>query len=90
MKKTISSENYLSLLKWLKTNRLEQSLTMRDLAVKLKVPHSFIGKVESAERRLDVQEYVLYCEALQINYQEGIELCLKDAIKKRAIGKKEV
>lgn len=77
MKKTISSQNYICLLQWLKNARLEQDLTMRDLAKLLDVPHSFIGKVESAERRLDVQEYLLYCQALDIDYEKGIELCFK-------------
>ncbi len=29
-------------------------------------PHSFVGKIESAERQLDVYEHVDYCEALGV------------------------
>ena len=46
---------------------------MRDLAEKIDEPHSFIGKIESAERRLDVYEYVAYCEALGVNPKTGLK-----------------
>jgi len=36
-------------------------------------PHSFVGKIESAERRLDVYEYVVYCEALSVNPRLGLK-----------------
>jgi len=39
---------------WLKTQREAQGLSMRDLAEKMDIPHSFIGKVEQRERKLDV------------------------------------
>lgn len=60
------------MLKWLKTAREEQCLSMRDLAAKLNQPHSFIGKVETAERRLDVYEFVQYCKVLNLDPNEGI------------------
>jgi len=62
------------LISWLKDAREAQGLTMRDLAKKLEVPHSFIGKVEQCERRIDVIEYIKYCQALNINPNDGIQL----------------
>lgn len=47
---------------------------MRQLGGLLNQPHSFVGKIETAERRLDVAEYIEYCEALEINPHEGIDL----------------
>ena len=47
---------------------------MRDLAKRLNVPHSFVGKVEQHERRLDVVEYVQYCEALKISPIKGLSI----------------
>lgn len=74
MLKSTSSVKYQRLLKWLKTARLEKQVSMRTLGAKLKVPHSFVGKVESGERRLDVYEYVQYCKALGLKPEKGIEL----------------
>ena len=73
MKKSIPSNKYLSLVAWLKTSRLKQDLTMRDLGELLNMPHQFIGKVESGERRLDVYEYVQYCKSLNIDPVKGLE-----------------
>jgi transcriptional regulator with XRE-family HTH domain len=60
----------------LKDAREAQGLTMCDLAKKLEVPHSFVGKVEQCERRIDVIEYIKYCQALNINPKDGIQLLI--------------
>lgn len=46
---------------------------MRDLAIKIGEPHSFVQKVESMERRLDVYEYDLYCKALGLDPRVGFD-----------------
>lgn len=51
----------------LKTERTDQRYTMRALADKLSTPHSFIGKTEQQNRRLDVGEFVYYCRSLGID-----------------------
>lgn len=77
MVKTIASNKYLRLLKWLKQSRIDQGLTIRELGDKLGRPSSFVTKTEQGERRLDVAEYVLYCEVLKIAPEEGIQLLRK-------------
>jgi|TARA_R110000803_G_scaffold110737_4_gene179215 transcriptional regulator with XRE-family HTH domain len=76
MIKTIHSTQYQLLVNWLKENRQAQELTMRDLAKKLNMPHSFIGKVEQCERKLDVIEFINYCQALSLSPVDGIQLIL--------------
>ncbi|SMN02332.1 hypothetical protein SPONN_861 [uncultured Candidatus Thioglobus sp.] len=39
-------------------------LTIRELAEKLDTAHSIIGKIEIGERKLDVVEWLQYCQAL--------------------------
>lgn len=72
MKKAISSEDYLHLIGWLTQARLDLNWSMRDLAGKLDVPHSFVQRVETLERRLDVYEYVVYCRTLGVNPSAGL------------------
>ena len=48
----------------LKILRQDADLTMRILADKLATPHSFIGKIEQQGRRLDVGEFIQYCQAM--------------------------
>lgn len=73
MKKAITSQKYLSLVSWLREARLDQDLSMRDLAELIDEPHQFIGKTESGERKLDVYEYIQYCQALNIDPIDGIK-----------------
>lgn len=47
---------------------------MRDLAIRLDVPHSFIGKIEQGERRLDVVEYLQYCDILDVSPFDGLKV----------------
>ena len=46
--------------------RREQGITQVELAKKLRVPKSFISKVETGERSLRVYEQFAYAEALGI------------------------
>ncbi|RZQ54151.1 transcriptional regulator [Pseudoalteromonas phenolica] len=78
MGKTVSSEENGKLTKWLKTKRHEKGHTMRSLAQVLGTPHSFIGKIENQERRLDVIEFLRYCEALEVDPYEGLSLLNKE------------
>tara|TARA_Y100000296_G_scaffold42912_1_gene49359 strand:- start:121 stop:297 length:177 start_codon:yes stop_codon:yes gene_type:complete len=58
MKESLNSPAHSKLLLWLKAKREERGLTMREMAEILGIPHSFIGKTEQGERRLDVVEYL--------------------------------
>ncbi|AOT07244.1 MULTISPECIES: helix-turn-helix domain-containing protein [Pseudoalteromonas] len=80
MGKTVSSEENGKLTKWLKSKRHEKGHTMRSLAQVLGTPHSFIGKIENQERRLDVIEFLRYCEALEVDPYEGLSLINKEEL----------
>lgn len=71
-KSVISDENK-RLCSWLKQQRQLKKHTMRSLSEILGTPHSFIGKVENQERRLDVVEFVRYCQALEVDPAEGLK-----------------
>lgn len=62
----------------LKAIRTEQRYTMRALAEKLNTPHSFIGKTEQINRRLDVGEFVHYCQALDADPVKVIKDLVKE------------
>jgi len=77
MNKTIGSNKYLDLVSWLKKSREEQGLSLRDLGNRLNKPHSFVQKVEGLQRKLDIYEYVKYCEELDIKPEEGLKFLKK-------------
>ena len=73
MKKTLHSKEYKRLVSWLRQQRIAQNLTIRELATKLNVSHSFVGKIEQGERRLDVIEYLTYCSVLGVSPTKGLK-----------------
>lgn len=64
---SIYSTEHMQLRQLLIRRRLDLGLSQRALAERMDVVHSFIGKVETGDRRLDVFEFVEYCEALELN-----------------------
>jgi hypothetical protein len=44
--------------------RLGEGMNMQRLANAIERPHSFIAKIEKLRRRLDVGEFVYYCQAM--------------------------
>ncbi len=77
MEKTIYSDDYARLLQWLRDQRTEKDITMREMGERLDVIHSWVGKVELGERRLDLIEYIQYCNALEIDPHLGLDLILQ-------------
>lgn len=67
--KTIYSEEYAHLLLLLRRKRLDAKLTQAQLAKKLGVPRTLIGKCERGERRIDVIELQAFCNALGTELQ---------------------
>lgn len=65
MEKSVHTAEYVALRTELRNARNIAGLSQRDLAARLKVPHSWVAKVESGERRIDLIEFcrfVLACE----------------------------
>ena len=72
--KTVHTSEYKKLLTWLRERRKDKGLTMRALAQTLMIPHSWIGKVEIGERRLDIVEFVKVCRVMGADPHAGLSL----------------
>jgi transcriptional regulator with XRE-family HTH domain len=68
MYKTIYSRRYASLLATLVDARKERAMTQAALARRLRQTQSWVSKCERGERRLDVVELELWCEALGVDF----------------------
>ena len=64
MRKSIHSAEYRRVLVKLVEMRKEAGMTQRELAHKLGREHSFVWRIETGERRLDVIEFYWVCRAL--------------------------
>ena len=77
MIKTVHTQKYEALIEWLISVRKDRGLTVRDFGILIDEPFQFVSKVETGQRRLNVYEFVQYCEALKIDPYDGIMLLTK-------------
>jgi transcriptional regulator with XRE-family HTH domain len=72
MKKTLNTKESKILLEMLYQLRSSSGIRQADLAQLLKVPQSFISKLESGERRIDLIELRAILKCLNTNLIEFI------------------
>ncbi|MEJ6405097.1 helix-turn-helix domain-containing protein [Yoonia sp. 2307UL14-13] len=65
MAKTIRSKGHEALCEALIAARKTASLTQAELAARLRCHQSFVARVESGERRIDVIELIVLARALE-------------------------
>ncbi|HHT9072213.1 helix-turn-helix domain-containing protein [Edwardsiella tarda] len=70
---SIYSYEYQSIIKTLKARRIELKITQAQLAQALGKPQSFVSKIESGERRLDIIEFVHIARQLSLDINEVLE-----------------
>jgi len=63
LSKTLRTPEHVYLCQRLRQVRLDAGLTQADLAERLDKPQSFVAKVETQERRLDLIEFVMWIVA---------------------------
>jgi len=69
----LERQKYEFLRSELKKARMSASLRQIDLAKLLKKPQSYVSKIESGERNLDVIEFLTYTAALSIDPTKWIK-----------------
>ena len=74
LRKSIHHKLHSTLRDTLTKARKDLHLSQRDLAEKLGVTHSVIGKIETGDRRLDVIEFYEYTKALGLVPSETLFL----------------
>jgi ribosome-binding protein aMBF1 (putative translation factor) len=64
--KSIADPRYLEIIASLRAAREKAGMSQEELASRIGKPQSFVSKVEVCERRLDMIETLVVCEALGI------------------------
>lgn len=77
MKPSTYSSNYEKLRLWMKEKRKEKGLTIREVGVKLNRDHTMVTKMENKRRRIEITEFVKYCQAIDADPIEGITIFIK-------------
>ena len=79
MRKSTHSPEYAALRQRLTSVRAGAGLSQRQLAQVLKVPHSWVAKVESGERRIDLIEFAWFCAACGASPAAEIQAIFRDS-----------
>jgi transcriptional regulator with XRE-family HTH domain len=82
-------DDYQLLIAVLRTARRELRVTQVELGERLGNTQTFISKVERGERRLDVVEFVEFCEALGASPEETFRRYLGQRARGSPPGKKK-
>jgi len=67
MTRTIHKDDYHLLLSFMQQVREATGITQTELAQRLRTTQSYVSKCERGERRIDIMEFVGYCEALGVD-----------------------
>jgi transcriptional regulator with XRE-family HTH domain len=70
LRESLDSDNYKNIRRKLIILREKNSYTQRELAKKLSITQSYVSKVESGQRRLDVLELKKYLKVLNYSIDQ--------------------
>ncbi len=77
MKSSPYSPHYEKLRAWLKEQRDESGLSLRDAADALGRHHSVLGKMEQNRRKIEILEFVRYCQVIGADPHEGLDVLIQ-------------
>jgi|APSaa5957512576_1039674.scaffolds.fasta_scaffold105225_2 transcriptional regulator with XRE-family HTH domain len=75
--RSTQSSAYNILVNWLISQRLLNGLTQEQLSKKINKPQSYISKIETFKRRIDLIETIEICTSLGVSIKELINLLAK-------------
>ena len=87
MVRNLRTPGHLALMRVLIETRKAKNITQQDLADRINRPQSFVAKVETGERRLDVVELAEWVIAIETDYHVVMEPVL-NAVRKANVSMK--
>jgi len=76
-RKSIHLKEHVALREFWIAKRKALNLSQRQLAERLNIIYSLVGKIETGDRRLDTVETIEYCRALEVDPSEVTQLLEK-------------
>jgi len=77
LSKAQHARRYQALPPFLRSLREGAGLTQRDLAQRLEKPQSWVHNCETANRRVDVTEFIAWCEACGVKPKDAFARVLR-------------
>jgi transcriptional regulator with XRE-family HTH domain len=78
--KSIHDPRYLEIISRLRASRKGMKVSQSKLGRRLGKPQSYISKIESCERRIDLVEALKLCEALEISLETIVPVDMKSIL----------
>jgi hypothetical protein len=77
MKSSQYSPHYQKLRSWLKEQRRRSGYSQREVSEILQRHHSFPGKMEQQRKKIELIEFIKYCQVIGADPHEGIDLLIQ-------------
>jgi transcriptional regulator with XRE-family HTH domain len=77
MKSSPYSPHYKNLRSWLKEQRLKRGYSQRDVSDLMNRHHSVVGKMEQDRRKIEILEFIRYCQVIGVDPHEGVEVLIQ-------------
>ena len=84
MKTSSYSIHYEKLRGWLKQKRSLTSLSLRELAPIIGSHFTSLGKMEQDRKKIEIVEFVKYCNALGADPHEGLEVIIRSLAEEKS------
>ena len=78
MKPSSYSPHYDQLRAWMKQKREESGLSLRTVGEMVGRHHSVVGKLEQDRRKIEMLEFVAYCQAIGADPHEGLDIIIRE------------
>lgn len=80
MKPSSYSPHYDQLRAWMKQKREESGLSLRAVGEMVGRHHSVVGKLEQDRRKIEMLEFVAYCQAIGADPHEGLDIIIQENV----------
>ena len=85
MTKSVRTPEFKTLSKYLKEIREKADLSQRAVAKELKVSASWVAKVETRGRRIDMVEFCWFCKAVGSDPAQSARTVIRRMMSKRSV-----
>jgi len=76
MKTSPYSPHYDKLRAWMKQKRESSGLSLRAASSEMGRHHSVLGKMEQDRRKIEIVEFISYCEVIGADPHEGLDVLI--------------
>lgn len=76
MKSSPYSPHYEKLQTWLKEQRGKSGYSQREVSEIMNRHHSIVGKIEQRRKKIELLEFIKYCQVLGADPHEGLDILM--------------